>query len=676
MAARAAVRPVGQSRRLVPPRACPGRPVCAGRGGAARPLTPRAAYRGELRSLTLLTLAGLAACFLTPFHYHTFAWPVPLGLSHAEQAWMRDPLGQGLVVSPFVGRLAAASAFASVGGWAYCLLLAAGAASFVLRGKALHPGRLLVWLALAALSAYQARAIPFFAVAAGPILALNLQEWSRAAVARGCRRRLAAALRGADRWPGWPCWSRPGPAGCNPRPTSRAAGRSSRRKPWSGWPGASTSGIRSTRSASDRCALTFSPEVAHYLAWFCPSEKGFLDSRWPLFDRTADDFVQMRRCLLQPDGSGPAGRTGAFAGRPPDRSDPSVRSGRETNAPGLSLPAAGRTGMGVARRPGRRRRVFGRRSGGVGRGRKPPRRWKALDLRQAAYHPDGGSPVRRRPPRPCPNRRGFSTLSAAPRNEHSADRGEAALYLVVFDLAAEQQRQEMATQWLLAQATGLVGSGLGSEPAGTASALAVRLHLAPLLPGGLGAGRAANRRRRSPPGSWRRTIAARPRRCCWPCEPPGGRWPPIPTTPAPSCCWGKPMFAWPSQTREQSWQAVLPALAAARHAQALTALEQAVALRPDLDRAHALLAQLYYEDNQLDRALDHLRARLRIAEQEVAAHGPEAASAADRCVALAADVDTMESLVEQAEKIYEANTADKTDPSKVFDGPAWRPVTA
>ncbi len=32
-----------------------------------------------------------------------------------------------------------------------------------------------------------------------------------------------------------------------------------------------------------------------------------------------------------------------------------------------------------------------------------------------------------------------------------------------------------------------------------------------------------------------------------------------------------------------------------------------------------------------------------------------------------ADVDTMQSLVQQAEKIYEANTADKTDPLKVFE---------
>src|SRR5581483_5991587 len=55
------------------------------------------------------------------------------------------------------------------------------------------------------------------------------------------------------------------------------------------------------------------------------------------------------------------------------------------------------------------------------------------------------------------------------------------------------------------------------------------------------------------------------------------------------------------QTREEGWQALLPGLAAVRHAQALTALEQAALRGPDLDEAHALLAQLYYEDGQMDR---------------------------------------------------------------------------
>src|SRR5205085_7450049 len=118
------------------------------------------------------------------------------GLTHAERALLGDPLGQGLVVSPFRRPFTTAPAFASPGGWAYCLLVAAGAASFALRGRAPHPGRLLAWLALAALSLYQARAIPFFAVAAGPILALNLQEWALVAtggppVASSPRRRQA-----------------------------------------------------------------------------------------------------------------------------------------------------------------------------------------------------------------------------------------------------------------------------------------------------------------------------------------------------------------------------------------------------------------------------------------------------------------------------------------------------
>src|SRR5262249_33208179 len=111
----------------------------------------------------------------------------------------------------------------------------------------------------------------------------------------------------------------------------------------------------------------------------------------------------------------------------------------------------------------------------------------------------------------------------------------------------------------------------------------------------------------------------------------------------------------------------LPALATVRRAQALTALEQAVLLRPDLDDAHALLAQLYYESGELDRALDHLRARVRVTEQEAGRGGPAARSAAERLPGLRADVDSMQELVDRAQRIYEANTVGKTDPSKVLD---------
>src|SRR5207302_9698830 len=65
------------------------------------------------------------------------------------------------------------------------------------------------------------------------------------------------------------------------------------------------------------------------------------------------------------------------------------------------------------------------------------------------------------------------------RHDRSPDRGEAALYLLYFDLNTERSRVNLGTQWLLTLASGLAGSGPGSEAAGTASALAVRLYLTP-----------------------------------------------------------------------------------------------------------------------------------------------------------------------------------------------------
>jgi hypothetical protein len=41
------------------------------------------------------------------------------------------------------------------------------------------------------------------------------------------------------------------------------------------------------------------PDVASYLAWFCPSQKSFIDLRLSLFPEVADDFVAMRSALVQ-----------------------------------------------------------------------------------------------------------------------------------------------------------------------------------------------------------------------------------------------------------------------------------------------------------------------------------------------------------------------------------------
>jgi hypothetical protein len=617
----------------------------------------------------LLTLACLAACMVTPYHYRTFAWPVPLGLSQAERALASDPLGEGLVVSPFATRFVDSPMFASPGAWAYYLLLAGGLVSFAWRGRSLHHGRFLAWLALAALSAYQARAIPFFAVLAGPVLALNIQQSAvsgqRSAVnsERADRwSRLRAACRGVGvlvglgllvlAWPGWlqsaPYRSR----GWTVEADDSLVRLAEQLQQWHA----------EQQVKDDRYALTFSPEAAHHLAWFCPAEKGFLDSRWPLFDAVAEDFVRMRRCLLQSDGAGPDPELGPLLDayhidriivRDPafDRTERAFRcllGGAEWELLALEGGAA----------------VFGRRASAEARWKRAP---QVFDRQQLAYHP---TPRRRAPPAPtrAPQRPG--PLAAFWRgDDRSPDREEAFLHLIYFDLAAEHTRSELGVNWLLAHATGLLGcQGPASEWAATATALAVRLSFTPLLipssatptPGEQAAGQVfagfVALRDQGPAEalllavrSGRRALAANP-------DDAGA-----------FLLLGEAYLRLARQTREQSWHDNLPTLAAIRRLQALTALEQAVLLRPDLDQAHARLVQLYTAAGHLDRAREHLRARLQLAEQQVRKRGPGAAAAADRLPALQAELDTLQGLVAHALKVYQTNTADLTDPSTVYD---------
>jgi tetratricopeptide (TPR) repeat protein len=619
---------------------------------------------GNFRALALFALAGLGACLLTPYHYRIFAWPTPLGLSHAEQALMRDPLGWGLVLSPFGGHFPNEPAFASPGGWAYCLLLAAGAASFALCGRALHPGRLLAWLALAALSLYQARAIPFFAVAAGPILALNLQQWATTAATSDVRRRLQIALRGGGALAGlallvlaWPGWLQPTPyrvRGWAVEPDGSLVRMARQLERWH----------EAGKFRSDHVALTFSPEVAHYLAWFCPSEKGFLDSRWPLFDGVADDFVRMRRDVLQSDGPGPDPELGRrLDAYHIDRiivHDPDW--GRTTRAYSCLLTGEPEWQL-LAVEGGAV--LFGRRPTD---GRPSPWDGLAFDCNRAAYDPPPDQWAPRDGPRePLPP--GPFDSFVRKRDDRSPDRSEATLHLIYFDLMGERQRAELGGQWLLAQIGGLVASGPGCEPAGTAGAVAVRLCLTPLDPAASpaaaqeGAPLAAPlftgflaAHDRGPPAALllavraaRRALAANP-------DDAGAL-----------LLLGEAYLRLGRQTREQVWQADVPDLAALRLVQALTALEQAVLLRPDLEQAHTLLARLYYEGGQMDRALDHQRARLRLAEHETAAGGPGAEAAAERQAALKSDVEKMEALVRRSENVYQVNTAGRDDASTVAD---------
>src|SRR5579875_3062835 len=518
-------------------------------------------HPSSARRLFLLFFVGLAACLITPYHYRTFAWPTLVGLSHTEQALQNDPLGPQLLFSSFGGHFVHSPLFRSPGAWAYYLLLAAGAFSFVLSIRTLRPGRLLVWLALAALSLYRARTIPFFAVAAAPLLALNFQEWGvrirprlRPTVAERVLHtaRQMGVLIGITllllAWPGWlqPAPYQPRGWAVEPDGSLVRMAEQLKRQHAEG------------RFRADRFALTFSPEVAHYLAWFCPEEKGFVDSRWPLFDRVADDYVRMRRCLLQKEGDvarelvplldayrldrivlydadwsrlAQAYRH-LFRAVDPLTTEPMPRQAMEWE---LRVVEGGAT-------------LFCRRSGTAS---SPP----PFQYRRAAYlsEPDQHVPPAPRPPQPS----NWLDVFRCRLDPGSADREEAALHLLSSDVQAE----ELNAQWLLSQAAGLVGCGVAQGTITTAAALAMRLQITPplpLLPSEplLLAVRAARRALAANPDDARAFLLL-----------------------------GEAYFRLARQTQEATWQALLPPLASLRQAQILTALEQAATLRPDLDQA-------------------------------------------------------------------------------------------
>ncbi|HTU92317.1 MAG TPA: hypothetical protein VMF69_19705 [Gemmataceae bacterium] len=576
-------------------------------------LTPRS-------SLLILFCAGLAACLATPYHYRIFAWPTPLGLTHAEQALRDDPLGQTLLFSPFGARFAGSLVFRSPAAWAYYFLLGAGAVSFVLSRRTLHPGRLLVWLGLASLSIYQARTIPFFAAAAAPLLALNVQEWAsrRPSFHRSLAfsaRRLGALVGVVLLVLAWPGWLQPAPylpRGWTVEPDESLLLLTERLKRWHS----------EDRLRPDRFALTFSPDVAHYLAWFCPEEKGFVDSRWPLFDRVAGAYASMRRCLLQEGGadSGPellslldAHRVDRILLHDADWESMS-RAYRHlfpaTTQWELLAVEGGAT-------------VFRRRG-------EPAPFVKAFDYQRAAYHPDSDQCVP--PPLRPPQEPDLFDAFRHTRRARSADREEAALHILSFDV----QAKNLDLSWFRTQLIGLIGCGSTMDPTATATALAAHFSFAPPLP--------------TPP-SEPLLLAVRAARRALAADPDD----------APALqLLGQAYFRLDRQTREANWKTALPVLSDLRRVQMVTALEQAVLLRPDLDQAHDKLAQLYFERNQMfeqaqgDRCLEHLRARLRIAEQP------------DKRAALQSDVDRMEDLVNNSRKVYQANVVGKTDPSKVL----------
>jgi hypothetical protein len=272
--------------------------------------------RAELRRLAIVFVAGLAACAVNPYHVRAFAVPQELAAFLTDSPLQDDSRLKSFFLPSLTPdyfnlhpeRADQPAFYQNMAACSYAVLLAVSLLSFVCNYKAVVSGRAAVFVPLAVLAAFWVRAIPFFAVVAGPIAALNFQDFA-ARLAEGS----AEASGPARRWTlsgrlltvvallallvlAWPGLLHP--RGDDARLSRRVA-----------WRVAINPSLRQSALAladlhrrgilhPDSRGLNLSADVANYLAWFCPEERAYLDFRIHLYDpEVQETYVKARKTL-------------------------------------------------------------------------------------------------------------------------------------------------------------------------------------------------------------------------------------------------------------------------------------------------------------------------------------------------------------------------------------------
>ena len=291
--------------------------------GAKLGKEPAPAPEEKPAPLGFVLLACLAACLCNPHHVRAFT-SLPIGLSQwgGMETFKTDDYFKWYFLSPWLDiRLYFQENIGlSVAGVSYFVLLALSLASFVCVGlyrpAAFRWSRLFVWVFFVVLSGLQIRAIPFFAIVAAPLAALNFLDLAR--LVGG----VAANTRQV-----WDAWAMPGRvftlfgtvALCVASISGAVQSKPHFRRAV-GWgvevdPGLAGAAEQIAAWRADGAVgpgqhwMTLSPDVANYLCWFAPGEKGFVDQRLPLFAEVGPTSIALRRSL--------AGNDGQAAGQPP-----------------------------------------------------------------------------------------------------------------------------------------------------------------------------------------------------------------------------------------------------------------------------------------------------------------------------------------------------------------------
>jgi len=571
---------------------------------------------GSLVSLSLGLLVSLfilgAVCLFNPFfilHPSSFIHHLlPPELGWFGLAGSSSPgLALGQVTSPFqrgyftyFGQSPAA--------WAYFPLVGLGLLSFALNRSRWSWQRFLPWLGLFLLSAFQVRAVPFFAIIAGPVLAKNLQEffssffdrerlhilgWQRGiAMGRGLIVAMLLVLP-ILAWPGW----LQGPP-YEPRrwaidlPPSLEAGALATKR----WHDEGKLGPQAR-------GLHLSAETANVFAWFCPEDKGVLadpllgtikadtGARAEVAERLRSAGIN-HLILYDPDP------VRLFSGLDSLLNDPEQWP---------LLYVEGNLA------------VFGWRDPALGESGDTFRAWQ-LDLNRLAFHPAADKKAPRQAPDQEPEPREWWEAFWKPASPRPIDRDEARLHLLHAEASRGLVLNKNVDQWVGSQGAALLGAVAGwpGSPWHMDAFLRISL-LPPLMPSAENKSDSApviDRLRRRVQGNYaiqlddvppallylavrsaRRAVAANP------------------LDAQAYAVLGESYLRFLDSTRESVWGKRLSELAQIRRVQASAALNQAISLNPTLARAHHELAGLYREMNCLDLSLKHGQAHYKLTQK-------------------------------------------------------------
>jgi hypothetical protein len=167
---------------------------------------PEALSPVERKKLFLVLVAGLAVCVINPYHFRVFRVPDDLNSEAIKEIRSFETGAEiAIDVSPFEPRFFGPTRAIfrpmnlSIAQWCYYPLVLLGLVSFVLNLKQGSWSRFLIWGAFFLLSAWQYVNIGFFAVVAGPLTALNFQDWlaGRYGEVPSIQRRYVAAAQAA-----------------------------------------------------------------------------------------------------------------------------------------------------------------------------------------------------------------------------------------------------------------------------------------------------------------------------------------------------------------------------------------------------------------------------------------------------------------------------------------------